>query len=1008
MPHGEAVGVARFREMGSENVKTHTGSRPAGTDETAGFEAFQLVGAGRDDEYDLLAKLAAEACGTPMAGITFITRARQHFKSSVGLSLTETSRDHSFCQYTIDSDSPVVVPDATQDDRFQDSPLVTGDTDVRFYAGAPLRAEDGSSFGALCVMDSQPRQLGREELNTLEGLARQATTLIQRRLDRERLARMASAIDHHGALARVFSWEWNAEHDETTASPRLFEMFGMDPDSSSAYEAFMERIHPLDRPRVERFTDAALADGAPFAYRARFVLPGGEVGTFDTQGEPLTDAAGTVVGLRGATVDVTDLVRAEIKSREQAMGLYAAFDTALDPILVVNEERRYAHANRAACAMFGYEREELLGMLLEDLVPASEHEQARKIWDAFLKRGELRGEIDLRRRDGTTLVAEYSATADFVPNRHLVVLRDMTERLQDERRLRESNLRLENTQALAKVGSWEWDLRGELAITSNELLRMLGRPQGSPPPSYQEFAEYVHPEDRESYDRIAVRALQDKQPFHQVFRIVSESGEIRTIESHGQVEVDEQGEPVRMLGAAQDITDRERAEAEIRMQANVLHQLPAGIIASDTDRRIYQWNRGAEKIFGISAEDAIEKYVDDLGLIPPESQEAREEMMGTVASGRTWEGEIELVGPGGRIFPALVTNSPTRNQRGDVVGYIGVTVDLSDQRMFESELLVQGQLLDQVGAAVIGLDPERRVTHWNRGAETLSGWRRREAVGRTLPEIGLLDGDAQGPAAARGEMTAGGSWEGELEMTRKDGSSFPTLTSVSPTRDPKGELTGFVGVAVDISARKRAEEEARRARHETLTRLSRAVETRDRETGDHIERIGDISAMLAERLGLEPELVELIRVSSPMHDVGKIGIPDEILLKKGKLTAEERSEMERHAQFGHDILAGTGTELLDMAAVIALTHHERVDGNGYPQGLSGDEIPIEGRIVAVADVFDALTSDRVYREAMSTETAVRIMREGRGSHFDAEVLDALLDDLDAFLAVKGRGPEIAS
>jgi HD-GYP domain-containing protein (c-di-GMP phosphodiesterase class II) len=115
--------------------------------------------------------------------------------------------------------------------------------------------------------------------------------------------------------------------------------------------------------------------------------------------------------------------------------------------------------------------------------------------------------------------------------------------------------------------------------------------------------------------------------------------------------------------------------------------------------------------------------------------------------------------------------------------------------------------------------------------------------------------------------------------------------------------------------------------------------------------------------------------------------------------------MQRHAQFGHDILAGSGIELLDMAAVIALTHHEKVDGSGYPRGLSGDEIPIEGRVVAVADVFDALTSDRVYRPAMSTEEAVRIMREGRGSHFDPEVLDALLDDLDAFLAVKGRGPK---
>jgi putative two-component system response regulator len=151
--------------------------------------------------------------------------------------------------------------------------------------------------------------------------------------------------------------------------------------------------------------------------------------------------------------------------------------------------------------------------------------------------------------------------------------------------------------------------------------------------------------------------------------------------------------------------------------------------------------------------------------------------------------------------------------------------------------------------------------------------------------------------------------------------------------------------------------------------------------------------MIGERLGLDADHVELLRIASPMHDVGKIGIPDSILLKPGPLTAEERRAMQRHTEIGFSILSGSDSEPLEMAAQIALTHHEKVDGSGYPRGLAGDEIPLEGRITAVVDVFDALISNRVYRPAFSLEEATGILLEGRGTHFDPEPLDALLSEV---------------
>jgi methanogenic corrinoid protein MtbC1 len=192
---------------------------------------------------------------------------------------------------------------------------------------------------------------------------------------------------------------------------------------------------------------------------------------------------------------------------------------------------------------------------------------------------------------------------------------------------------------------------------------------------------------------------------------------------------------------------------------------------------------------------------------------------------------------------------------------------------------------------------------------------------------------------------------------------------------------------------KRALSELEIAQAETVQRLSMAVEFRDEDTGAHIERIGRFSVLLAEHIGMDAEFCARLRHAAPLHDVGKVAIPDAILLKPGPLTPEERAIVETHAEEGHRLVRGSSSSILDMAATIALSHQEKWDGTGYPRGLKGEAIPIEGRIVAVADVFDALTSDRVYRKAFAIEDAVQMMREQRGRHFDPVLLDAFMEVL---------------
>jgi putative two-component system response regulator len=180
---------------------------------------------------------------------------------------------------------------------------------------------------------------------------------------------------------------------------------------------------------------------------------------------------------------------------------------------------------------------------------------------------------------------------------------------------------------------------------------------------------------------------------------------------------------------------------------------------------------------------------------------------------------------------------------------------------------------------------------------------------------------------------------------------------------------------------------------ETIFQLARVVEFRDEETGMHLQRMSAYCEIITHKIGLSGEECEQLRLASQLHDVGKVAIPDSILLKHGKLTEEEFETIKTHAEIGHKMLAGSRSEIVKLGAVIAHSHHEWWDGTGYPQGLAGEAIPREGRIAAIADVFDALTTDRVYRSAFPLKVAVQMMQAERGTHFDPELLDIFTNAL---------------
>ncbi len=189
---------------------------------------------------------------------------------------------------------------------------------------------------------------------------------------------------------------------------------------------------------------------------------------------------------------------------------------------------------------------------------------------------------------------------------------------------------------------------------------------------------------------------------------------------------------------------------------------------------------------------------------------------------------------------------------------------------------------------------------------------------------------------------------------------------------------------------------------ETLNKLAKAGEYRDKATGNHLTRMARYSGLIGHNMGLGNETVHVLEVAAPMHDIGKIGIPDSILLKSGPLTPAEQEVMRAHPRIGYDILKGSPSKYLSMGAIIALGHHEKYDGTGYPNGLHGDDIPVVARVVAVADVFDALVSERPYKRAWSVPEGIEHVRSQRGKHFDPNCVDAFFADLSKIEEIRGQ------
>jgi response regulator RpfG family c-di-GMP phosphodiesterase len=220
------------------------------------------------------------------------------------------------------------------------------------------------------------------------------------------------------------------------------------------------------------------------------------------------------------------------------------------------------------------------------------------------------------------------------------------------------------------------------------------------------------------------------------------------------------------------------------------------------------------------------------------------------------------------------------------------------------------------------------------------------------------------------------------------------------------DISCILVYATDITATIETFKELEKTQKEFIFSMGSIGESRSHETGNHVKRVASYSHLLAHLVGLSEKEVELLRLASPMHDIGKVAISDTILNKPGRLTPEEFSTMQEHTSFGYEMFKGYEQPIFKTASIIAYEHHEKYDGSGYPRGLKADEIHIYGRITALADVFDALGSERVYKKAWKLEKILDLISYERGKHFDPMLVDLFLDNLEQFLVIKEQYKDV--
>ena len=443
-------------------------------------------------------------------------------------------------------------------------------------------------------------------------------------------------------------------------------------------------------------------------------------------------------------------------------------------------------------------------------------------------------------------------------------------------------------------------------------------------------------------------------------------------------------------------------------------------LVSKTDPKgvITYANEAFIRISGYSREELIGKphnIVRDSSM--PSS--AFKDMWSTIKSGKKWHGKITNRAKNGNTYTVDASVFPIVDEKGEIKEYIAIRYDITElerlksileEQLDDSNKTVEDKmlLLEQYESAIdksallSRTDLNGIITHINETYSKVTGFSKKELIGHNHERVRVNDVPSYFYEELWSTIKAKKIWNGTIKNLSKNNKIIYLETTIVPILDRDNEVVEYMSIQYNVTDIYNLKQEIVDTQKEVIQTMGAIGESRSKETGNHVKRVAEYSKLLALKYGLKLEEAELLKQASPMHDIGKVGIPDAILNKPAKLNSQEWKVMQTHAELGYEMLKHSDREILKAAAIVAMTHHEKFDGSGYPKGLRGDEIHIYGRITAVADVFDALGSDRVYKKAWKIDEILELLKEEKGKHFDPILIDVFLENIADFLSIKDK------
>lgn len=382
---------------------------------------------------------------------------------------------------------------------------------------------------------------------------------------------------------------------------------------------------------------------------------------------------------------------------------------------------------------------------------------------------------------------------------------------------------------------------------------------------------------------------------------------------------------------------------------------------------------------------------------------------------KSWQGRVKNLSKNGNEYFVDLIIKPILDLDGNIQEFISLANDITDlelsknyfENMTQKSELNLNETIRVVNAykeaidesnIILRVDLDKNIIYANEAFYNISLYSKNELLNKPYSMFGdykQID-----------EMFNGKIWKGKLSYQNKNNQEFTLNVTIFPLKNDEGKVIEYMQISHDITEIKNLYEELEETQREIIYKLGEIGETRSSETGNHVKRVAEYSKLFAQKINLNNDDINRLFMASPMHDIGKIGIPDAILNKAGKLTQEEWEIMKTHTQIGYEILKNSKRETLKTAGIVSYTHHEKWDGTGYPLGLKEKEIHIFGRITAIADVFDALSSERVYKKAWSLEKIYEYFNDEKGKYFDPELIDVFFNNLDEFLAIRDKYKDI--